>query len=478
MGKETGFLLYPRQDPKKRPVEERVQDFQEVEQRLPVHELEVQATRCMDCGIPFCHAYGCPVKNLIPDWNTMIYKRLWRRALDLLHATNNLPEVTGRVCPAPCETACTLGINQPAVSIKQIELQIIERGFERGWVEPEPPPRETGKKVAVIGSGPTGLAAAQQLRRAGHHVTVFERSDRVGGILRYGIPDFKLEKWVIDRRLDQMNAEGIDFETGVDAGEDLSPRYLRRTFDVILIAAGARQPRDLDVPGRDLDGIHFAMPYLTEQNRRNAGEIIPPDDAITARDKHVVVIGGGDTGADCVGTARRQGARSITQIELLPEPPAERPIETPWPTWPRVLRTSSSHEEGCTRLWSILTKELVGDEQGRVRTLRAVKLQWSEPDPETGRASFEEIPGSEFELDADLVLLALGFLRVEHGRLITDLELATGERGDLVVDDAFMTSTEAVFAAGDSVLGASLVVRAIALGREAAAAINRYLAQT
>jgi len=360
MGKETGFLLHLRQDPDKRPVAERILDYREIELPLPAHALETQATRCMDCGIPFCHAYGCPVRNLIPDFNTMIYRKQWRRALDLLHATNNLPEVTGRVCPAPCEAACTLGINQPSVAIKQIELQIIERGFERGWVEPQPPAVRTGKKVAIIGSGPTGLAAAQQLRRAGHEVVLFEKADRLGGILRYGIPDFKLEKWVIDRRLDQMRAEGVAFETGVDAGADLSVRYLRRTFDAVLIAAGARQPRDLAVPGRDLDGIHFAMTFLTQQNRRNAGEIIPPDDAITAQGKRVVVLGGGDTGADCVGTARRQGALSITQIELLPEPPKDRAPDNPWPTWPRILRSSSSHEEGCTRLWSIGTQEFLG----------------------------------------------------------------------------------------------------------------------
>ena len=475
MGKETGFLLYPRRDPAKRPVADRVRDYHEVEQRLPVAQLEVQATRCMDCGIPFCHAYGCPLGNRVPDFNNMIYRKQWRRALDLLHATNNLPEVTGRVCPAPCETACTLGINQPAVAIKQIELQIVERGFERGWIEPQPPPATTGRKVAIVGSGPTGLAAAQQLRRAGHDVVLFERADRIGGILRYGIPDFKLEKWVIDRRLEQLRAEGVDFETGVDVGADLSARYMNRTFDAVLIAAGARQPRDLDVPGRGLDGIHFALPYLTQQNRRNAGEIIPPGHAISAEGRHVVVLGGGDTGSDCVGTARRQGAESIVQIELLPKPPAERPSDNPWPTWPRILRTSSSHDEGCERLWSILTKEFVADEAGRVKALRCVKLDWSEPDPDTGRATFTETPGSEFALDADLVLLSLGFLRVEHGPLVRDFGLDTDPRGNLIVDDSFATSAPGVFAAGDSVLGASLVVRALALGRRAAAAIHHFL---
>jgi NAD(P)H-dependent glutamate synthase small subunit len=427
----------------------------------------------MDCGIPYCHTFGCPLRNLIPDWNDAVYKKQWRRALDLLHATNNLPEVTGRVCPAPCEPACTLSINQPAVTIKHIELEIIEHGWERGWVQPEPAPRKTGRKVAVIGSGPTGLAAAQQLARAGHEVVVFEKADRPGGILRYGIPDFKLEKSVIDRRLEQMRAEGVVFETGVEAGTDLSPRYLRRTFDALLIAAGARVPRDLKIPGRDLRGIHFAMPFLAQQNRRNAGAVIPPEESITAKDKNVVVLGGGDTGADCIGTARRQGAKEIYQLELLPKPPRERALDNPWPTWPLILRSSTSHEEGCARLWSVNTKEFIG-ESGAVRGLRCVKIEWSEPD-EIGRRQFKEVPGSEFEFKADLVLLALGFTRVEHGPLLSEFGLATDDRGNLKVDAGFMTTCPGVFAAGDSVMGASLVVRAIDLGRQAAAAISRYL---
>jgi len=473
MGKPDGFLIYERQEPAKRPVAERVRDYLEIEERLPVRQLEVQAARCMDCGIPFCHSLGCPLRNLVPDWNDMVYRKQWRRALDLLHATNNLPEVTGRVCPAPCEPACTLSINQRPVTIKQIELQIVEHGWERGWILPEPAPARSGKRVAVVGSGPTGLAAAQQLARAGHDVVVFEKADRLGGILRYGIPDFKLEKWVIDRRIEQMRAEGVAFETSVEAGADISVRYMRRTFDAVLIAAGARAPRDLSLPGRDLAGIHFAMPFLAQQNRRNAGEAIPRDQEIIARDRDVVVIGGGDTGADCVGTARRQRARDIVQIELLPEPPQDRPPDNPWPTWPRTLRSSSSHEEGCTRLWAVGTREFVG-EGGAVRKLRCVKLDWSPPDA-AGRATFTEIPGSEFELEADLILLATGFVRIEHGPLIEDFGLEVSERGSLRVDAGFMTTARGVFAAGDSVLGASLVVRAIDLGRKAAAAMDRFL---
>jgi NAD(P)H-dependent glutamate synthase small subunit len=468
-----GFLQHPREDPPKRPVAVRVRDFAEVETRLPPERLEIQAARCMDCGIPFCHSYGCPLGNRIPDWNEMVRRGQWRRALELLDVTNGLPEFTGRVCPAPCEAACTLAVEQPPVTIRQIELHVAERGWENGWIRPRPAVTGSGARVAIVGSGPTGLAAAQVLARAGHEAVVFEQADRVGGILRYGIPDFKLEKWVIDRRLDQMRAGGVVFENGVQAGVDVSARYLRRTFDAILIAAGARVPRDLDLPGRGLAGIHLAMPYLTQQNRVNAGDTVPPQERITARDRRVVVLGGGDTGADCVGTARRQGARSVTQIELLPEPPAERPPDNLWPTWPRILRSSTSHEEGCERRWSILTKEFVG-EAGRVTKLRGVRLNWMPPD-NSGHPRFREVPGSEFELDADLVLLALGFLRVEHGDLVRELGLATDKRGNLTVDERLMTNAEGVFAGGDAVLGASLVVRAIALGRQAGRSADAYL---
>lgn len=473
MAKPTGFLEFPREDPEYRPVEERLRDFAEVEQSLPTPKVEVQAARCSDCGIPFCHAYGCPVKNRIPEWNEMVHRGNWRRALDLLHSTCNLPEITGRVCPAPCEPACTLAINLPPVTIRHIELQIVETGWREGWIRPEPPETKSGWKAAVIGSGPAGLAAAQQLARRGHEVVVFERAPKIGGLLRYGIPDFKLEKWVIDRRLEQMAAEGVVFETGVNAGTDISVRYLRRTFDAILIAAGATVPRDLPVPGRELPGIHFAMDFLTRQNQRVSGEIPASDPEMTAAGQDVVVIGGGDTGSDCIGTSRRQGARSVTQLEILPKPPDDRRPENPWPVWPDVLRVSSSHEEGCERLWAVSTKEFAGG-PGGVEALRCLRLEWSEPDP-SGRRTFREIPGSGFEIPAGLVLLALGFVHAEHGPLVRDLSLPTDPRGNLVVDADFMTPTPGVFAAGDATSGASLVVRAIDYGRRAAAGIDRYL---
>jgi NAD(P)H-dependent glutamate synthase small subunit len=473
MGKPTGFLEFNREEPPHRPVEERVRDFHEVEEQLPEKRLLDQAARCMDCGIPFCHSFGCPVKNRIPDWNDMVYKGHWEKALELLHQTNNLPEITGRICPALCEAACTLSINQPPVTIRQLEVRIAEVGWQEGWIRPEPPDRKTGKRVAVIGSGPSGLPAAQELARLGHDVVVFEKSDRVGGMLRYGIPDFKLEKWVIDRRLEQMRAEGVVFETGVNAGVDVSAAYLRRSFDAIVIAAGTAVPRDLDAPGRDLSGIHIAMDFLKQQNRMNAGDAIPSDECISAKGKHVVVIGGGDTGSDCIGTSRRQGAASITQVELLPKPPDIRLPMNPWPTWPVILRTSTSHEEGCERMWSIQTKECRG-EDGKVRSLGCVKLDWSEPDA-SGRRSFREIPGSEFELKADLVLLAMGFLHVEHGPLVKDLGLTVDPRGNIVADGNLMTSVPGVFGAGDAVMGASLVVWAIDMGRRAAAGVDRWL---
>jgi len=476
MGKPTGFMEHSRQDPPMRPVEERVQDYREVEEALSAADLETQACRCMDCGIPYCHAFGCPLASRIPEFNDLVSRKQWKKALALLQATNNFPEITGRICPAPCEAACSLSINQKPVTIRQIELALVERGWREGWIAPQLPARKTGRRVAVIGSGPAGLAAAQQLARAGHETVVFEKHSQPGGILRYGIPDFKLEKSVLDRRIAQMQAEGVAFETGVEVGKDVSVQYLRRKFDAICIAAGARTPRDLTIPGRGFEGIRFAMEYLVQQNRRNAGETIPHTEEILAKNKDVVVVGGGDTGADCVGTARRQAARSITQIELLPEPPRERACDNPWPTWPVILRTSSSHEEGCQRMWSVLTKEFLG--RGvRVRGLKCVRIEWREPDA-SGRRTFKEVPGTEFELKADLVLLALGFVHVEHGPIVEELGLSVDERGNLSVDADFMTSVPGVFAGGDSVAGASLVVRAIAQGRRMAAAVDAFLRRT
>ena len=473
MAKPTGFLDYEREAPGKRPVSERILDYREVEEPLAGKELELQAARCMDCGTPYCHACGCPLASLIPEWNDLVYRGKWKEACDVLHSTNNFPEVTGRICPALCEASCTLSINAEPVTVRQIELQITERGWQEGWIKPQPARRRTGKSVAVIGSGPAALAAAQQLARKGHRVVVYEKDDRIGGILRYGIPDFKLEKWILDRRLEQMRAEGVEFEAKVNVGVDISLGYLRRAYDAILLAVGSATPRDLKVPGRELGGIHFALEFLKLQNRINAGEAVAPEDRISAQGKHVVVVGGGDTGADCIGTSRRQGAASITQIDLLPKPPDQRAGDNPWPDWPLILRTGSSHEEGCERLWSVDTKEFIGRD-GRVAAMRYVKLQWGEPDA-NGRRSFSPIAGSEFELKADLVLLAMGFVHVEHGPLVKELGLALDPRGNIVQDKSFMTSVPGVFAAGDCVTGTSLVVRAIHWGRHAADGVDAYL---
>ncbi|MGQ9489045.1 MAG: glutamate synthase subunit beta [Armatimonadota bacterium] len=472
MADPKGFLKYTRETAPYRPVEERKRDWQEVHTHMPPERLRVQAARCMDCGVPFCHI-GCPLGNIIPDWNDLVYRGKWREALRRLHATNNFPEFTGRLCPAPCETACVLGINQPAVTIKQIEEHIIEYGFEKGWVEPEPPSVRTGKHVAVVGSGPAGLASAQQLNRAGHWVTVFERADRIGGLLRYGIPDFKLDKRILDRRLQLMEAEGIRFEPCVNVGVDLSAAELLAGFDAVLLTGGSTIPRDLPVPGRELKGIHFAMEYLTQQNRINEGDHIPPEQRITAEGKRVAIIGGGDTGADCLGTAHRQGAIEVYQIELLPKPPAERDeLTQPWPTYPMILRTSSAHEEGGIRDWSINTKWFEGDEHGNVKRLHAVRLEWY-TDP-NGRRQFREIPGSEFSLDVDLVLLAMGFLHPQHDGLLDALGVEYDARGNVKTVN-YATSVPGVFAAGDMRRGQSLIVWAIAEGREAAHYVDKYL---
>jgi len=470
VGKSTGFMEHRREDIAHRPVAERVEDFFEIDVPHQEETLVRQASRCMDCGIPFCHT-GCPVHNSIPEFNDLVYRGKWREASANLHRTNNFPEITGRLCPAPCEPSCTLSINDAPVLIKHTEYQIAERAFAEGWVEPRRAPVRTGKRVAIVGSGPAGLAAAQQLTRVGHDVVVFEKDERIGGLLRYGIPEFKLEKWVIDRRLKQLRAEGVKFEAGVVVGEDLSVRYLRKNFDAILLAMGAGVPRSLKVLGAAYDNVHYAMDFLVQQNRLIAGDPPPaPTDQISARDKIVVVIGGGDTGSDCVGTSLRQGASEVHQLEILPKPPEKYNPVTPWPMWPQTLRTSTSHEEGCERRWSVLTKRLSGANV-RANVLHGVEVQWN-----SGPKGWEmeEVPGTEFSMRVDLVLLAMGFVHVVHGGLVANLGLKLDRQGNVVVDD-YMTSEQGVFAAGDATLGASLVVRAIDAGREAARGIDTYL---
>jgi len=463
-------MEFRRQTPTRRPVEERVHDWLEVYEEFPQEELKKQSARCMDCGIPFCHQ-GCPLNNIIPDWNDLVYRGNWREAIERLHATNNFPDFTGRLCPAPCEAACVLGINDDPVTIKQIELSIVERAWEEGWVKPEPASALTGKSVAVVGSGPAGLACAQQLARAGHAATVFERADRIGGLLRYGIPEFKMEKKYLDRRLAQMEAEGVVFRPGVDVGADIDAGALMAQFDAVCLTGGATQPRDLDVPGRDLKGVYFAMEYLPLQNRRNEGDEIPDDVFITAKDKRVIILGGGDTGADCLGTVHRQGAREVLQYELLPRPPDERPESNPWPLWPNIYRVSSAHEEGGVRDYSILTKRLSG-ENGVLKKLHAVRVEFIS---ENGRQSMRETPGTEFEVDVDLLLLAMGFLGPERGGMLDQFGVELTERGNVKADENKMTSIPGVFTAGDMTRGQSLIVWAIAEGREAARGIDRYL---
>ncbi len=464
MGKVTGFVEYTRETPGRRPPAERINDWFEVYQDFPEDKVRTQGARCMDCGVPFCHT-GCPLNNIIPDWNDLVYRDRWRAAIRVLHSTNNFPEFTGRICPAPCEAACVLGINEPPVAIKVIEKTIIEHAFKEGWIQPEPPMRRTGKTVAVVGSGPAGLAAAQQLNRAGHSVTVFEKADRIGGLLRYGIPEFKMEKWVLDRRLEQMVAEGVQFRTSVNVGQAISGAQLQKDFDAILLAGGAEQPRDLPVPGRELKGIHFAMEFLPQQNKRCAGDDVP--DQILATGKHVVIIGGGDTGADCLGTSHRQKAASVHQFEIMPMPPNDRAPHTPWPLWPLQLRVESSHEEGGVREWSMATASFSGDEDGRVNKLHGIRVG---PAPK-----FEPIPGSEFSMDADLVLLAMGFTGPVKQGIVEQLGVALDARGNVATDASYSTNVPGVFAAGDLRRGQSLVVWAIAEGRQAAAGLHRYL---
>jgi glutamate synthase (NADPH/NADH) small chain len=472
MGKPTGFLEFDRENVRHREIDERVGDYLEIDIPHSEETMRTQGARCMDCGIPFCHAAGCPVRNRIPEFNDLIYHGRWRDACENLHSTNNFPEFTGRVCPAPCEEACTLSINADPVLIKHIELQIVERGFEEGWIVPQPPVEKTGRRVAVIGSGPSGLAAAQQLARDGHEVVVFEKDDRIGGLLRYGIPDFKLDKRIIDRRLRQMRAEGVEFETGCCVGEDVSLRYIRNRFDAIVLTMGAGDPRDLPVEGRDLKNVHYAMEFLTQQNRINAGEHITGDVRISAKGKHVVVIGGGDTGSDCIGTSIRQGAKSVTQLEIMPQPPMRDQRREPWPQYPRIFKTSTSQEEGCERKFCVLTKKLHGA-GGLVKELHGCEVQWDAD--ANGRMTMTELSGSEFVLPAELVLLAMGFVHVQHAGLVEQLGVELDARGNIVRDGESMTNEAGVFVAGDSGRGASLVVWAINEGRQAAASVSRWL---
>jgi len=469
VGKVTGFLEIKRKKWPTRPVEERLQDWKEVYLPFPQDELKKQAARCMDCGIPFCHQ-GCPLGNIIPDWNDLVYRDHWRDAIERLHATNNFPEFTGRLCPAPCEGSCVLGINDDPVTIKAVEVTIIDRAFEEGWVVPEPPAVRTGKKVAVVGSGPAGLAASQQINRAGHLVTLFERSDRIGGLLRYGIPEFKMEKRHLERRLAIMEKEGVVFRPNADVGRALTMAQLQRDFDAVVLSCGAGAPRDLPVPGRELPGIHFAMEYLTLSNKRCEGDPIPDETFISAKGKHVVIIGGGDTGADCLGTVHRQGAASVHQFELLPRPPDTRAADNPWPTWPNIFRVSSAHEEGGERVYAVATQRFTGE--GRVQTLQGHRVQMVR---EGGRLDFKPLPGSEFTLQADLVLLAMGFVGPERSGPIEELGLTLTERGNVARDANWMTSAPGVFTCGDMQRGQSLIVWAIAEGRSCAAGVDRWL---
>jgi len=470
MGELGGFVKIHRQTQPRRPVEERIQDYREVYLADAPEAVREQGARCMDCGVPFCHS-GCPLGNLIPEWNDLVYRDDWRAAIKRLHLTNNFPEFTGRLCPAPCEPACVLSINDEPVTIKRIEQSIIDRAFAEGWVVPQVPVHRTGRRVAVIGSGPAGLAAAHQLNTAGHAVTVYEKSDRIGGLLRYGIPDFKIEKWIVDRRLDLLRTEGVRFETDCEVGVDLSVDEVRGGNDALVIAIGAGQPRELEVPGRELAGIHLAMEYLPQQNRRVAGETIATAEEITARDKRVIILGGGDTGADCLGNVLREQCRSVEQYELMPRPPDERAANNPWPSWPLIMRTSAAHDEGGSRDYSIQTTRFSGD-GGRVERLHAIRV---EPRQLNGRLQFAEVEGTEFVVEAGLVLLAMGFVHPTRTGLIEQLGATLDPRGNLAVDEHFQTSVPGVFAAGDAHRGASLIVWAIAEGRQAAQGCDEVL---
>ncbi len=473
MGKPTGFLEYKRELPSKRPVQERRKDYNEFVNRYEPEQLNKQAARCMNCGIPFCH-HGCPLGNVIPEFNDAVYRKAWQDAYDILITTNNFPEFTGRICPAPCETSCVLGINQPAVTIEEIEKHIIEIAFDKGFVKAKQPNLRTGKHIAIVGSGPAGLAAAAQLNSAGHTVTVFERDDAPGGLLRYGIPDFKLEKWIIDRRINLMEQEGVMFRCNTNVGEDISINELMRDFHAVVLSGGATIPRDLPVPGRDFKGIHFAMDFLKQQNKRVSSIPFLEED-ILANGKNVIVIGGGDTGSDCVGTSNRHNAKMITQFELLPQPPKERTSFMPWPTYPMILKTTSSHEEGCERQWAMATKEFIGDENGNLKALKIVQLEWKLTDD--GRpARFVEVAGTEEIIPCELALLAMGFVHPQHDGLVNDLGVELDERGNVkATEKTYQTNVEKIFAAGDLRRGQSLVVWAISEGRECARKVDEFL---
>ena len=473
MGKPTGFMEFGRELPKKRDPKERINDYKELYIPFDKEKVETQAARCMNCGVPFCHN-GCPLGNIIPEFNDAVYENQWEEAAEILFSTNNFPEFTGRICPAPCEAACVLGINKPPVTIEEIEKNIAEIAFEKGYIKAKPPLVRTGKKVAVIGSGPAGMAAAAQLNKAGHTVTLFERAERIGGLLRYGIPDFKLEKWVIDRRMKVMEEEGVIFKTNANVGENIKVKDVLNEFDAILLTGGSTIARDLPIPGRNLKGVHFAMHFLGQQNDRVHGKIIDPAIDLMATGKNVLVIGGGDTGSDCVGTSNRHKAKSVSQIEVMPKPPTERNDTMPWPNWPMTLRTSTSHEEGCDRNWAIATKEFVGDEQGNLVGLRIAEMGWTEAEP--GKLpKYQELPGTERVLPCELALLAIGFVHPQHSGMLTDLGVELDERGNVKCNDKYHTSVNKVFAAGDMRRGQSLVVWAISEGREAARNVDIYL---
>ncbi|MBV7271385.1 glutamate synthase subunit beta [Clostridium sp. PL3] len=469
MGKVTGFKEYERENPKRRPVKERIKDYKEVYHRLPEDKLSLQGARCMNCGTAFCN-WGCPLGNLIPDWNDLVYKGEWYKAYERLSLTNTFPEFTGRICPALCEGSCTLGVNREPVSVREIELSIIEKAFEEGWVKPNLPRVRTGMKVAVIGSGPSGLSAAAELNSVGHTVTVFERANEIGGLLRYGIPDFKLEKYVVDRRLNIMKEEGIIFKTGFNIGVNYGTKHLLKEFDAVILTGGSTTPRDLNVEGREFNGVHFAMDFLAQQNKRVSGSDILAEE-ISAKGKVVVVIGGGDTGSDCIGTSIRHGAKAVYQYEVMPKPPTERDDTMPWPTFPRTLKTSTSHEEGCVRKWCVNTKKLIGKD-GVIKKLIGSEVEWKNVD---GKLQMIEVPGTEFEQEVDLVLLAMGFLHPQHEGMLKDLGVNLDSRGNVIVDENYMTSKEGIFSAGDMKSGQSLVVWALADGRKIAREVDKYL---